>query len=179
MFIDLSPEYSGVSLQFESKIYHFLEFSVSNIDVIEGKFTSNKPYLLRALYEWIIDNDATPYLLVDATKSDVQIPMQHVKDGQIVLNAAPSAIQNWFADNTAISFNARFSGKAQNIYIPMNSLLAIYAQENGMGMAFPEESEESSEKQKESDLVAEDDQANVRSIGDGGKKKKSHLKIIK
>lgn len=156
---------------------------MTNIDVIGSQFTSNKPYLLRALYEWILDNDATPYLLVDATKSDVQVPRQHVKDGQIVLNAAPGAIQEWFVDNSAISFSARFSGKAQSIYIPMKSLLAIYAQENGLGMAFPAEPDDTLEEQQELqkdglDTVEVADKK-VEKIKTGLKKKSSHLKVIK
>lgn len=156
---------------------------MTNINIVGGQFTSNRPYLLRALYEWILDNDGTPFLLVDATKSNVQVPLQHVKDGQIVLNATPGAIQGWFVDNAAISFSARFSGKAQNIFIPMNSLLAIYAQENGMGMAFPDEtddgfaspaklSDDKSQKVKQKKLKV------VKSES-SGKKKESHLKIIK
>lgn len=156
---------------------------MTNIDVIGSQFTSNKPYLLRALYEWILDNDATPYLLVDATQSDVQVPRQHVKDGQIVLNAAPGAVQGWFVDNAAISFSARFSGKAQTIYIPMKSLLAIYAQENGLGMAFPEEPddafEEQQELQKEILETTDDARKSEENIKANTKKKSSHLKVIK
>ncbi len=151
-----------------------------NIDIIGNQFTSNKPYLLRALYEWILDNDATPYLLVDATKGDVQVPRQHVKDGQIVLNASPGAIQDWFVDNTAISFSARFSGKAQSIYIPMKSLLAIYAQENGLGMAFPEEPDDELVDQQEfQEGVVDKDDTQSEKIEAAAKKKISHLKIIK
>lgn len=155
---------------------------MTNIDVIGGQFTSNKPYLLRALYEWILDNDATPYLLVDATKSDVLVPRQHVKDGQIVLNAAPGAIQGWFVDNTAISFSARFSGKAQSIYIPMKSLLAIYAQENGLGMAFPEEPDDAEVREELlKDVLdsVEEDHNKTEEAKTGTKNKSSHLKVIK
>lgn len=160
---------------------------MSNLEAVGGEFTSNKPYLFRALYQWIIDNDATPYLLVDATQVGVQIPRQHIKDGQIVLNAAPEAIQSWFTDNTAISFSARFSGKAQNIYIPMSALLAVYAQENGLGMAFPpEETETELEADaetlsnidglgQEKELLSED---NITK-NNANKKKPSHLKVIK
>jgi len=114
-------------------------------------FTSNKPYLFRAIYEWLLDNDATPYILVDATVSGVEVPSEHVQNGQIVLNASPSAIRNWFVDNDALSFNARFSGKSQQIYVPMNAILAIYAQENGLGMAFPNVEEGTEESVNESD----------------------------
>lgn len=162
---------------------------MSNIDIVGEKFTSNKPYLFRALYEWIIDNDATPYMLVDATKENVQVPQHLVKDGQIVLNASPTAIRDWFADNSAVSFNTRFSGKAQNIYVPMNALLAIYAQENGMGMAFPEELEDAS-SDEENDSERQQELKNLSkpvAVEESEKseskqqkpKKNSHLKVVK
>ena len=100
-------------------------------------FTSNKSYLFRAILDWLLDNDATPYILVDVSKPQVEVPQEHVKDGQIVLNINPSAVQQWHVDQQAISFSARFSGTARQIYVPMNALMAIYAQENGEGMAFP------------------------------------------
>jgi len=168
-----------------------LEFFVSNIDIVGGKFTSNKPYLFRALYEWIIDNDATPYLLVDATKANVQVPQHLVKDGQIVLNASPGAIRDWFTDNSGTSFNTRFSGKAQNIYIPMNALLAVYAQENGLGMAFPEELDDKPDAELE--FQEEGGTGELDSLTEAARqqetqstnakketsKKASHLKVIK
>jgi stringent starvation protein B len=169
-----------------------LEFSVANLGVIDGQFTSNKPYLFKALYEWILDNNGTPYLLVDATNVDVRVPREHIKDGQIVLNATPSAIRDWYVDNSAISFNARFSGKAQNIYIPMASLLAIYAQENGLGMAFPEDAVAPTNNNNEvdedsntdsSDFIAEvtSEVSQQNTSGKEGvrEKKKSHLKVVK
>ncbi len=100
-------------------------------------YTSNKPYLFRAILDWLLDNDATPHILVDAKVVGVEVPQEHIKDGQIVLNINPSAVQNWLADNDAISFNARFAGQPRSIYVPMAALLAVYAQENGQGMAFP------------------------------------------
>jgi len=102
-------------------------------------FTSNKPYLFQAIYQWILDNDATPHILVDATWPSVSVPQQFVQQGKIILNAAPEAISNWFADNDAVSFSARFSGKSQDIVLPIGSILAIYAQENNLGMAFEPE----------------------------------------
>ncbi|TQV89814.1 ClpXP protease specificity-enhancing factor [Aliikangiella coralliicola] len=118
-------------------------------------FTSNKPYLFRAIYEWLLDNEATPYILVDATKPYVDVPQEHIKNDQIVLNANPSAVRDWHVDNEAVSFNARFSGVSRHIYVPMNALMAIYAQENGLGMAFPpqdELEEESQSGQQETEL---------------------------
>ena len=101
--------------------------------------TSSKPYLVRALYEWILDNDHTPYVLVDTSSEQVLIPAGIASDGKVVLNVAPAAVQDLDMNNDSVSFSARFSGVAENIYVPMTSLLAIYARENGEGMMFPAE----------------------------------------
>ena len=120
----------------------------------QESFSSNKPYLFRAIYEWLLDNNATPYVLVDASLPNVEVPVEHIQNGQIVLNASPSAIRDWIVDNQAVSFSARFSGKSRHIYVPMNAILAIYAQENGLGMAFPSV-EESETAELESELETE------------------------
>lgn len=99
--------------------------------------TSSKPYLVRALYEWILDNENTPYILVDTASERVQIPPGIASDGKVVLNLAPAAIQNLEMTNDHVSFSARFSGVAEEIYVPIASLMAIYARENGEGMMFP------------------------------------------
>lgn len=103
--------------------------------------SSSRPYIIRALYEWIVDNEATPYLLVDAQGREVSVPQSFVsKDGQIVLNIAPSAVRDLHLDNDGISFNARFGGVPMQVYVPCGSVLGIYARENGQGMIFePEE----------------------------------------
>jgi stringent starvation protein B len=101
--------------------------------------TSSKPYLVRALYEWILDNDNTPYILVDTASDQVLIPPGIANDGKVVLNLAPSAIQNLEMTNSQVSFSARFNGVAEQIFVPLSSLLAIYARENGEGMMFPAE----------------------------------------
>lgn len=101
--------------------------------------TSSKPYLVRALYEWILDNDTTPYLLVDTSNEQVLIPPGIANDGKVVLNLAPQAIQNLEMTNECVSFSARFNGVAEDIYCPISSLMAIYARENGEGMMFPAE----------------------------------------
>lgn len=98
-----------------------------------------KPYLVRALYEWIVDNGLTPYLLVDALYEGVEVPESYISDDKIVLNAHPDAIQDWFMDNDAISFSARFAGRSENLYVPINAILAAYAKENGKGMMFDEQ----------------------------------------
>jgi stringent starvation protein B len=104
--------------------------------------TSSRPYMIRAIYEWIVDNDCTPYLLVDAHANGVQVPVEHVnKDGQIVLNVAPSAIRGLLVEDGAVSFNARFGGLPTDIYVPYSGVLGIYAKENGQGMIFEPEPE--------------------------------------
>lgn len=97
---------------------------------------SSRPYLVRALYEWIVDNDCTPHLLVNAEYTGVQVPSGFASDGQIVLNASPSAVRQLHMDNQAVSFEGRFGGVAHTLYIPVPAILAIYARENGQGMVF-------------------------------------------
>ena len=97
---------------------------------------SSRPYLVRALYEWIVDNDCTPHLLVNAEYAGVQVPSGFASDGQIVLNVSPSAVRHLHMDNDAVSFEGRFGGVPQSLYIPSAAVLAIYARENGQGMVF-------------------------------------------
>ncbi|MBU6247872.1 MAG: ClpXP protease specificity-enhancing factor [Xanthomonadaceae bacterium] len=101
--------------------------------------TSNRPYLLRAIYDWISDNNLTPYVLVDATREGVRVPPHVVKNGQVVLNLAMRAVANLDLGNEWISFQARFSGVSHSILVPVTAVLALYAQENGQGMMFPAE----------------------------------------
>ena len=101
--------------------------------------TTTRPYLIRAINEWACENDLTPHLLVNALAEGVIVPTQFIKDGQIVLNISPSAAQNIELGNDWVLFNARFSGQAMNIEVPVNAVLAIYARENGQGIFFPEE----------------------------------------
>lgn len=98
--------------------------------------TSSKPYLLRALHEWILDNNMTPHLIVDAEAPDVIVPPQAVQDGRVVLNISPSATLGLMLENDSVSFQARFSGVSQELWIPSAAILAIYARENGQGMMF-------------------------------------------
>ena len=99
--------------------------------------TSNRPYLLRALYEWINDNNLTPYVLADASLPGVQVPKSAIKDDKVVLNIAMRAVASLEINNHGISFMARFSGKSQSIFIPIEAVIAIYAQETGQGMMLP------------------------------------------
>lgn len=101
--------------------------------------TSHRPYLLRALYEWIADNGMTPHLLVDAARQGVQVPVHAVKDGKIVLNIAERAVSRLEMGNDAIRFSARFGGVSYPVTVPVQAVLAIYARETGQGMALPED----------------------------------------
>lgn len=102
--------------------------------------TPSKPYIMRALYEWIVDNDCTPYMLVAAEAPGVSVPAGFAENGQLVLNLSPSAVRHFVMSNELVSFEARFSGVAHQLVVPMHAVLAIYAQENGQGMFFePEE----------------------------------------
>ena len=101
--------------------------------------TSSRPYIMRALYEWIIDNECTPYVLVDASIDGVLVPSQYVKDDQIVLNISPDAVVDLLISNEAVTFNGRFGGVATDVYVPVNAVVGIYARENGQGMVFDSE----------------------------------------
>ena len=101
--------------------------------------TSSRPYLIRAMYQWVVDNGMTPHLLVDASNEDCMVPVEHVQDGKIVLNIAPMAISGLTLGDEDITFSARFSGKSQSIQAPVQAVLAIYAKENGQGMMFSED----------------------------------------
>lgn len=98
--------------------------------------TSNQPYLLKAFFDWILDNGLTPHLVVDATQDNVSVPEQYVNDGQIVLNVSPSACMNFNMTLAGVSFQARFGGQPHYIDIPSQAVLAIYARENGAGTVF-------------------------------------------
>jgi stringent starvation protein B len=104
--------------------------------------TPNRPYLIRALREWILDNGLTPHLLVNTKVQGVQVPPHYVENGKIILNISPSATHHLQLGNEYIEFGARFSGTPVHIQVPTNAVLAIYARENGVGMAFQEEGPE-------------------------------------
>lgn len=104
--------------------------------------TPLKPYLIRSIYDWIIDNNLTPHLLVDAENTNAILPTDFIEDGKIVLNIRPEAIHGLNLGNEDIEFNARFSGKSMHIVTPVSAVLAIYAKENGKGMIFDQEDSE-------------------------------------
>lgn len=101
--------------------------------------TPSRPYIVRALYEWIVDNNCTPYILVNAYGDGVAVPQEHVKDGQIILNISPMAVQGLSLGDDRIDFDGRFSGISTQVSVPIASVLGIYAKENGQGMIFDPE----------------------------------------
>lgn len=100
--------------------------------------TSSRPYLIRALYEWIVDNGLTPYLLVDANADALEAPTEYADGGKLVLNVAPRAVRDLQLGNDIVSFSARFGGVSRQVSIPVPAVMAIYARENGQGMLFAE-----------------------------------------
>ena len=103
--------------------------------------TSSRPYLLRAIYDWIVDNGLTPYLLVNANMENVLVPTEFVSNGKIILNVAPAAVKDLEIGNDEVHFSARFSGNPMYVSVPMAAAMAIYAKENGRGMVFTDDSD--------------------------------------
>jgi stringent starvation protein B len=101
--------------------------------------TSTRPYLLRAVYQWIVDNGLTPYLMVDAGVPGIDVPPQAIKDGKIVLNLAPRAVSQLELGNDEVTLLTRFSGVSRKVRVPIAAVTAIYAQENGQGMKFSDD----------------------------------------
>lgn len=103
------------------------------------ELSPRRPYLLRAFYDWLLDNDLTPHLVADINQPGVRVPLEFARDGQIVLNIAPRAVGNLQIDNEEVSFNARFGGTPRQVSVPMAAVIAIYARENGAGTMFEPE----------------------------------------
>lgn len=148
-----------------------------------SEFTSTKPYMVRAMHEWCVDNGLTPHLLV-AVDAQTRVPMAYVKDGEIVLNINYSATKNLLIDNDAVTFSARFGGVANDLYVPMRAVRGVFARENGQGMFFQPEPEPEPEEEALSgaDAVVPEDSSTT--TGDDKKdldptKKKPFLKLVK
>lgn len=151
---------------------------------------SRHPYMLRALYEWLVDCGDMPHLLVDAGHEGVQVPTDFVKDGRIVLNVGPSAVQNLSLGNDVIMFNARFNGQPMEVILPQSSVIAIYGRESGEGMMFnldegdfPADTDASpaSDDRVSDDVSLSSIDGNAEGEDDasGRKRGKPNLKIIK
>lgn len=113
--------------------------TLSDMEQTNFTMTSHRPYLLRALVEWINDNDLTPHILVDATLPGVQVPLSAVQDGRVIFNIAERAVARLSIDNLAVSFSARFGGVSHMVNVPVAAVLAVYARENGQGMALSDD----------------------------------------
>ncbi|MDR5859598.1 ClpXP protease specificity-enhancing factor [Halomonas eurihalina] len=154
---------------------------------------SSRPYIARALYQWLLDNELTPYIVVDAEQEGVEVPRQFVQNGQIVLNMSVSAIHDLSMENEAIAFSARFGGKPMQLMVPMEALIAIYARENGVGMVFGHEpvmpdaghndsETETVEDEKTGPALASVDETEASSSekeGEAPKKGRPSLRVIK
>lgn len=105
----------------------------------DARLTARKPYLLRAFYDWLIDNQLTPHLIVDVNVVGINVPMEYARDGQIVLNISPQAVEKLRLTNTEVSLNASFGGIPRKVFVPMAAVTAIYARENGAGTLFEPE----------------------------------------
>lgn len=107
----------------------------------ELDMTSSRPYLIRAVYDWITDNSLTPYILVNAENDQAIVPQEHINNGKIVLNVSPNAVRNLDLGNDRLQFDASFQGRYMEVTAPIDAVLAIYAKENGRGMVFSDDGE--------------------------------------
>lgn len=140
---------------------------------------SSKPYIIRALHEWISDNDCTPLVLVSSEHEEVQIPSGIAKDGKVVLNISFGATQNLEMMDQGILFDARFSGVSQNLFVPMDSILAIYARENGQGMMFGDNNELPEPPKTTKKVQQRKPKGNNKPTNIKKPEKKSFLKVVK
>lgn len=157
---------------------------------------SSRPYLARALYQWLLDNELTPYIVVDAEQPGVEVPRQFVQNGQIVLNLSPGAVRDLFMENDALGFSARFGGQPMRVMVPTSALVAIYARENGVGMVFGHEpvlasadepgdegpnltSVEGDGEASDTSEEGEEPQGSGHKEGDPPRKRKPSLRVIK
>jgi stringent starvation protein B len=139
---------------------------------MSSQIASQRPYLLRAMHEWMTDCGQTPHIVVNALVEGVEVPQQHVQDGKIILNVSFAAIKNLSLGNDEISFEARFAGQARQIILPVSAVQGIYARETSQGMVFPEEGVAASSTESSE---VDEDKINKGPEKPGG----SHLKVVK
>ena len=138
-----------------------------------SELTSTKPYMIRAIHEWCVDNQLTPHLLVEVNK-ETKVPMAYVKDGEIVLNLNFSATKDLHFTNEAVTFSARFSGVSNNLYVPISAIKGIFARENGQGMFFEVLPEHANQNKNNEIDLSEKKEKNISS-----EVKKTTLKLVK
>ncbi|EOW6735277.1 ClpXP protease specificity-enhancing factor [Cronobacter dublinensis] len=134
-----------------------------------SQLSPRRPYLLRAFYEWLLDNQLTPHLVVDVTLPGVLVPMEYARDGQIVLNIAPRAVGNLELANDEVRFNARFGGIPRQVTVPLAAVLAVYARENGAGTMFEPEAAYDEAMASLNDENSAEEPETVMSVIDGDK----------
>ena len=127
---------------------------------------SKRPYLIRAMHEWMGDNGHSPHIVIDVTLDGVTVPTEHIKDGKIILNISESAAHNLKMTNSAVSFRARFSGTPFDVWVPINSVLGIYAKETGQGMIFSQSADQPEPPEPDDDV-------------DETRSTRSHLKLVR
>lgn len=133
---------------------------------------SSRPYLVRAIHEWIVDSGLTPHLLVDAEQPGLEVPPSSVQDGRVVLNVSPGAVRDLLIDSEMVTFVARFGGVSQAVTVPMNAVEAVYARENGRGMMFPVDEDEDGTNDSDSGDSTDDRSGPER-------KSRPNLKVVK
>lgn len=138
-----------------------------------SQVTSKRPYLIRAMHEWMTDNNLTPFIVIDAAAEGVSIPEQYVADGRVILNVSYSATRNLTVGDDLMSFETRFEGRSRHLDVPTAAILGIYAQESGQGMIFTDE-EVVPDADKSADAGPDDD-----SPTDGGSSGRPNLKVVK
>jgi stringent starvation protein B len=142
--------------------------------------TSSRPYLFRGLYEWLLDNQLTPHVIIAADLPGVEVPSEQVQDGQLVLNISDTATRGLQIGNDALSFSARFGGVPRQIYVPMDAVVAIYARENGAGMVFGQEPGVNAEDgDGATDSTSEEAQHASQQESERPARQASHLKVVK
>lgn len=133
-----------------------------------------RPYIYHAYYQWILDSECTPYLLVNCGYPDVDVPQEFVRDGKIILNISPRSIGEYAVDDEAISFSARFHGEVRRLYIPFGAAEAVYAQETEVGVKFQDE-----EFYSEESYLARQAKGQPLAVAKKSAKKSGHLKLVK
>lgn len=135
---------------------------------------SSRPYLLRAIYQWIVDNDCTPYLLVNAAAPGVFVPAEYIENDKIILNISPTAAHQLVLGDDEVTFNARFGGRPMDVIAPIPSVLAVYARENGQGMLFTDEADAEG-----ADAGTQEDSGDVSDSVADSERGRPNLKVIK
>ena len=147
--------------------------------------TSSKPYLFRAMLEWIEDNGLTPHIIVDANVPNVMVPLEYVQDGEIVLNVSSSSVKLYNSNNDEFSFNASFAGRYQDIFLPITSIKAVFARENQQGLFFSEKQvpvlsdEQVDSLDSQIDAAEHEPEVKEKAGKKSTGKKASHLTVIK